>query len=639
VSFRSKLIAFFVLVVVVPMVAVGSVLFRLVDDSATAKADARLASQLRVTINLGKELAAQSDRLAARIGSDQEVAAALRARDPVALHRRFAAIARHHGATRIELTRGPDVVADARESGALMPAHPLIDPAVFPTGHPLVDSSGAHQGLLQVAVSTAPSFAARVASLTGIDAVVTVDGRAVGSTIPGIDPAKLPASRGTVQTPDGDYRGASFDIPGFAGQSARVTVLERSAITGTARRNSRLLIGLLLAGFFIVAVTLAWFIARSLHRQLERFLIAARRVGAGDFSARVPTVGRDDFAQLGGEFNKMSSQLEARVEELRIERERLRSAMRNIGEAIASNLDRDGLLEVVVGAAVDGVGAGAGRASVRRGHTGPLVSVATTGDARNYGAALGQAEAQALASGEPGEVSDGLTAALALPLRSRTGATVAVVAIARAGRRFTTEERELFDYLASQAATSIENVDLHERVERQAVTDELTGLANRRRFEERLTDEVERARRFPEPVGLLMLDIDDFKLVNDRYGHLVGDEVLREVAGVLRAAAREIDLPARYGGEELALILPGADLDGAEQAAERVRRSIGDISIPLDDGGAVRITASVGVAALGYGPTHAAELVAEADAALYRAKRAGKNRTERSGAAAGVPAE
>ena len=119
---------------------------------------------------------------------------------------------------------------------------------------------------------------------------------------------------------------------------------------------------------------------------------------------------------------------------------------------------------------------------------------------------------------------------------------------------------------------SIENVGLHETVERQAVTDELTGLFNRRRFQEAMATEVERARRFQQPLGLVLLDIDNFKRVNDTYGHQQGDLVLREVARVLRESSREIDEPARYGGEELAVVLPGTDLDGAYNLAERVRR-------------------------------------------------------------------
>ena len=160
-------------------------------------------------------------------------------------------------------------------------------------------------------------------------------------------------------------------------------------------------------------------------------------------------------------------------------------------------------------------------------------------------------------------------------------------------------ERELFHYLAGQAAVSIENVGLHETVERQAVTDELTGLSNRRRFQEALATEVERSRRFGQPVGLVMLDIDDFKLVNDTYGHQQGDLVLREVARVLRETSREIDEPARYGGEELAVVLPGTDLEGAYNLAERVRAGIEELALPLLDGeGTLRVTASFGVAAL-----------------------------------------
>jgi diguanylate cyclase (GGDEF)-like protein len=180
---------------------------------------------------------------------------------------------------------------------------------------------------------------------------------------------------------------------------------------------------------------------------------------------------------------------------------------------------------------------------------------------------------------------------------------------------------------------SIENVNLHESVQRQAITDELTGLFNHRRFQEVMSIEVQRARRFNHPLGLIMLDLDDFKSVNDRYGHLQGDQVLREVARVLLDTAREIDEPARYGGEEMAIALPQTDLDGAYELAERLRARIEQLEVPVLHGeGVVRITASVGAAALSDSAGADKDaLVQAADAALYRAKRLGKNRVMKAG--------
>jgi diguanylate cyclase (GGDEF)-like protein len=219
-----------------------------------------------------------------------------------------------------------------------------------------------------------------------------------------------------------------------------------------------------------------------------------------------------------------------------------------------------------------------------------------------------------------------------VPLMARLGQgrspeQVGVVAIARADRDFDDHEYELFAYLTGQAAVSIENVDLHETVRVQAVTDELTGLANLRHFHDTLDNEIERSRRFQTDVGLMLLDIDDFKAVNDTYGHQQGDLVLIEVARVLRGLSRDIDEPARYGGEEMAVILPQTDVDGAELLAERMREAVEAIEIErLDGEGTLSVTASFGVASLPYCATDKASLIAEADAALYRAKRAGKNR-------------
>ena len=221
--------------------------------------------------------------------------------------------------------------------------------------------------------------------------------------------------------------------------------------------------------------------------------------------------------------------------------------------------------------------------------------------------------------------------ALSHPLRAQEGGRIlGMLTVARASQGFSDGERELFAYLSHQAGVSIENVDLHETVQRQAVTDELTGLFNHRRFQEVIFQEVERAKRFEGDVGLIMLDIDNFKRVNDTYGHMQGDLVLREVARVLRESSREIDEPARYGGEEMAVALPGTDLDGAFNFAERVRHAIESLELPLiEGGGTLRVTASFGAAALeqGNGAADKDALVAAADAALYRAKRSGKNRT------------
>jgi diguanylate cyclase (GGDEF)-like protein/PAS domain S-box-containing protein len=163
------------------------------------------------------------------------------------------------------------------------------------------------------------------------------------------------------------------------------------------------------------------------------------------------------------------------------------------------------------------------------------------------------------------------------------------------------------------------------RLQELAVTDGLTGLANRRRFDEALEEESRRAQREASPLSLLLIDVDDFKAVNDRHGHPAGDEVLRQVARSLRRCAeRAGELAARYGGEEFALLLPGSDAEAALRMAERVRRAIG--ALPSQHLGRA-VSVSIGVACGGgRAGRPAAALLARADQALYAAKRGGKNR-------------
>ena len=166
------------------------------------------------------------------------------------------------------------------------------------------------------------------------------------------------------------------------------------------------------------------------------------------------------------------------------------------------------------------------------------------------------------------------------------------------------------------------------RLEHLATTDPLTALLNRRALTERLTAEMERALRYDGTVALLLLDLDHFKRVNDTYGHLVGDAVLRGVAGLLREEVRACDLVARYGGEEFLVVLPETDDAGAMAFAERVRERVaGHEFRGREDGRALRLTASIGVATFPAARIESVEdLVARADAALYRAKADGRDR-------------
>ena len=130
-------------------------------------------------------------------------------------------------------------------------------------------------------------------------------------------------------------------------------------------------------------------------------------------------------------------------------------------------------------------------------------------------------------------------------------------------------------------SVAMENVALHERISREARVDELTGLANHRHFQESLALEGDRMRRFRRPLALAMIDVDHFKAFNDTYGHQLGDEVLRAVAGAVRDVVRSTDVPARYGGEELAVVLPDTDLDGAFAAGEQIRRAVEAVRVAV----------------------------------------------------------
>jgi diguanylate cyclase (GGDEF)-like protein len=623
VSFRNRLTFFFILLVILPVLAVAFVGILIVRDSEEGKTDAGLAQAQVAAEGLYKELRARSQKVVQTVAKDEELAIAVRDGDRAALQNRLEDLAQRGGAVRVRLTLEGQEPIEAGGGEAVAPAVSRI-----------IDADGHAAGRMSLSVSTAEDYADLLARVTGLEVLLTQGDRIIDGTIETGSARDLPL-RGEAEVEGEKYRLTGFETPSFDGGPLGVHVLIPEDELDDAVSENAFFIGVILVAFLICALAFALTAARSLQSQIERLLNAARTIGKGDFSIEVPTEGNDEFAALGKEFNSMARQLETRLEELQLERARLQETVRRVGESLGKGLDRDALLGIVVQTAVDGVGAECGRVVMRHGANGALSEAARAGDIKSYMAAVQAAEVAALEAGEAAEAQISGANALARPLSAPEPeeGVLGVISIARPGRPFSQRQRELFEYLTNQAAISIENVDLHETIQRQAVTDELTGLFNHRRFQEVITAEVERTRRFGQELGLIMLDIDNFKRVNDAYGHLQGDLVLREVARVLRESSREIDEPARYGGEEMAVALPQTGLQGAYEFAERVRQRIESLQIDLLDGdGTLRVTASFGVASL----PHSAKidkdaLVAAADAALYRAKRSGKNRTVKAG--------
>lgn len=351
---------------------------------------------------------------------------------------------------------------------------------------------------------------------------------------------------------------------------------------------------LVLLGFLVLMGTIAFFEGKVIVRSVGELARAARAIARGHLRERVPVRGHDEFASLAAAFNEMAEQLEARLQELEQERGRLREATLRFSEGLGVSHDAVQLLRVVVESAVEATRATGGVI------TGP--------------------HGERFIAGEPEKGTEHSEWSLRAG-REHLGTLVL------SGDHFGEEELEMVALLCGHAAVALDNARLHRIVERQALVDGLTGLANRRRSESALDEEIVRASRLGGDLTLAILDIDHFKEVNDRYGHAAGDSVLKDLALVLNHSLREIDTAGRWGGEEFALILPGTDTAGGARLCERIRQTLAGRRIPIENGMAVSITASFGVS--GYGRSGSRErLLAAADEALYRAKRGGRNRVE-----------
>ena len=218
----------------------------------------------------------------------------------------------------------------------------------------------------------------------------------------------------------------------------------------------------------------------------------------------------------------------------------------------------------------------------------------------------------------------GIRSWLGVPLEIHGVVEGALAVQSRAPHAFAPGRVRLLEAIGAQAAVALENARLYEL----AMVDGLTGLFVRRYFDARLDEEVERSKRFGTDFSVVMMDIDDFKQLNDTYGHPVGDRLLRGISETVRRQMRAVDTAARYGGEEFAMILPRTAMIDAYNQAERIRQQIADYRLAADEV-VLSVTASFGIASYPESGADGAEaLIRLADRALYRAKRTGKNRVE-----------
>lgn len=607
-SFRTRLSTFFVVIVVVPMAAMAFLVFRLIDDSQAAKADSRAAGVAGAAASVFQTAGLKASLQARVVARDLALV-------PVPqLPARTLILARQMGLARVSVRVGSAAIADVGSRTAVAPGVAVV-----------ASAAGRPSRTVTVSQLTAAGYAHQLAS-PGIEVVVRAGGRVLASTLPAAARVPLPTAPASVSIGSHTYRVVAEQLPGFGGGRIRVYVLADLAAGGSIAAD-RVLAAAFIAGFLLLAFFFSMLSSRALQSQLSRFLDAARRLAGGDFSSPVPTTGRDEFALLGDEFNTMSRELERRLAELEQERSRVRESIRRIGEAFASGLDRDALLELALRTAMDATSAERGRISARGSAAEPLTEAGRVGVLTGLDALIHEAERGALSGDGVGRASTEKLhlATVALGPVVPGGPTHGLITVGHE-EPFTDADLDLLRTLAAQTTLALANVNLHYDIQRQAITDDLTGLATHGHFQQLLRAEMEEVRRYRYPVGLIMLDIDDFKSVNDAYGHQQGDLVLRAVAEALRQSSRDVDIAARYGGEELALILPHTGLEGAYEMAERVRLAIQALEIPLIDGaGTIGVTASAGAASSAEGDKD--ELIAAADGALYVAKRQGKNRT------------
>lgn len=351
-------------------------------------------------------------------------------------------------------------------------------------------------------------------------------------------------------------------------------------------------------------------------RPMRRLIEAARRIAAGDYARRIPVSSRDEVGELAQTFNEMAEAVAHKTAGIQ--------ALNEVALGLSASLGLDNVIAMILDEAkqigdIRGVALALDEPAVfdehhRRGLTAPQA------ERLQHLAEIARREDRRVEKTMDGETY------LCLPLASRgnqqglQGVLCFLLPASSAAR-----DDGLYHTFAALAAEAIANARTHARALDEAATDPLTGLANRRALELRLRQEFRRAQRSGQPLSVLILDVDHFKYVNDRYGHAAGDAVLVRLAEIVKGQLRGFDLVARYGGEEFVVLLPGIGGTSARTVAERIRHAVAGTALVLPDGRELGVTISIGLACYPDCASGTEEMLQRADQALYAAKAAGRN--------------
>lgn len=425
--------------------------------------------------------------------------------------------------------------------------------------------------------------------------------------------------------------------------------LKTEPLTRHISTDVKMLVGIQLAGLLLILVYVSLAVRRTVLRRLESMVGTIRKITGGDFSERVEVRSKDELGELGQAFNKMQDTVQTTIDELAKANEQLDRSLLRFGKLLSTTLNLDEMANLILNELADSVGSPESCLFLRQDKTDALVLLSSRGVFKEvvteynaepviwgqppYTPSTFRSSAMLLRSAEEKQSLPEVTRChgehdfYVFTLMSADKVIGLLTLVPPEGGLAETKIHTL-QALCHEAATGVETALMHEQLAIVSITDALTQTYNQRHFFTVLKEEMERAKRYGGTFSIVFLDLDNFKLFNDGFGHLAGDTILRQVSALLSGLVRASDRIFRYGGDEFVLILPDTARESAVVLANRIRDEIARGSfVPPGETAPFSLTASVGVTSFDSQRfTQEDQIFKAVDDALYQAKESGRNR-------------